>query len=123
MVITIVILSIIVVVLLFVVLTASHATQRLIREIKYQENIIEAKNEALSYYVEAYQEKFDELMDLKVAIATKKPVGRPKGSKNKVTKSKVTKPRVRFDGITLSSELAKEVAKFDKKKFNDKYGK
>jgi len=100
MVITIVILSIIVVILLFVVLTASHATQRLIREIKYQEDVIEAKNEALSYYVEAYQEKFDALMNLKVAIATKKPVGRPKGAKNKVTKPK-----------------------FDKKKFNDKYGK
>lgn len=100
MVITIVILSIIVVVLLFVVLAASHATQRLIREIKYQEDIIEAKNEALSYYVEAYQEKFDALMNLKVAIATKKPVGRPKGAKNKVTKPK-----------------------FDKQKFNDKYGK
>lgn len=100
MVVTIVILSIVVVVLLFVVFTASHATQRLIREIKYQENIIEAKNEALSYYVEAYQEKFDDLMNLKVAIATKKPVGRPKGAKNKVTKPK-----------------------FDKQKFNDKYGK
>lgn len=100
MVITIVILSIIVVILLFVVLTASHATQRLIREIKYQEDVIEAKNEALSYYVEAYQEKFDALMNLKVAIATKKPVGRPKGAKNKVTKPK-----------------------FDKQKFNDKYGK
>ena len=100
MVITIVILSIIVVILLFVVLTASHATQRLIREIKYQEDVIEAKNEALSYYVDAYQEKFDDLMNLKVAIATKKPVGRPKGAKNKVTKPK-----------------------FDKQKFNDKYGK
>lgn len=102
MVITIVILSIIVVILLFVVSAASHATQRLIREIKYQENIIEAKNEALSYYVEAYQEKFDELMDLtsKISAAKKKPVGRPKGAKNKVTKPK-----------------------FDKQKFNDKYGK
>ena len=100
MVITIVILSIVVVILLFVVLIASHATQRLIREIKYQEDVIEAKNEALKYYVDAYQEKFDDLMNLKVAIATKKPVGRPKGVKNKVQKPK-----------------------FDKVKFNEKYGK
>ena len=100
MVVTIVILSIVVVVLLFVVFTASHATQRLIREIKYQENIIEAKNEALSYYVEAYQEKSDELLKFKISAATKKPVGRPKGVKNKVQKPK-----------------------FDKVKFNEKYGK
>lgn len=100
MVVTIVILSIVVVVLLFVVLSASHATQRLIREIKYQEDIIEAKNDALSYYVEAYQKKLDELITLKISMNKKKPVGRPKGAKNKVTKPK-----------------------FDKQKFNDKYGK
>lgn len=104
---TIVILSIVVVVLLFVVFAASHATQRLIREIKYLEDILDAKNEALSYYVEAYQETFDELMDLTSKISApllasfrKRPVGRPKGSKNKVVKPK-----------------------FDKQKFNDKYGK
>lgn len=104
MVVTIVILSIVVVVLLFVVLIASHATQRLIREIKYQEDIIEAKNDALSGYLDAYQEQLDVTADLRHALHTlksnKKPVGRPKGSKNKVQKPK-----------------------FDKQKFNDKYGK
>ena len=73
---------------------------RLTDELKYQEQIIEAKNDALSYYLEAYQKKLDELISLKISIANKKPVGRPKGAKNKVTKPK-----------------------FDKKKFNDKYGK
>jgi len=101
---TIVILSIVVVVLLFVVLIASNATQRLIREIKYLEDILEAKNDALSGYLEAYQEQVDANADLRYALhafkSTKKPVGRPKGSKNKVVKPK-----------------------FDKQKFNDKYGK
>ena len=72
---------------------------RLSDEIKYQEDIIDAKNDALTYYVDAYQEKLDELLKFKISAATKKP-GRPKGSKNKVTKPK-----------------------FDKVKFNEKYGK
>ena len=70
------------------------------QEINYQENIIDAKNDALKYYVDAYQEKSDELLKFKISAATKKPVGRPKGVKNKVQKPK-----------------------FDKVKFNEKYGK
>ena len=73
---------------------------RMSEEIKYQEDIIDAKNDALTYYVDAYQKKLDELISLKISMGKKKPVGRPKGSKNKVQKPK-----------------------FDKQKFNDKYGK
>ena len=69
-------------------------------EIRYQEQIIDAKNDALKYYVDAYQDSLDELVKLRISTATKKPVGRPKGVKNKVQKPK-----------------------FDKVKFNDKYGK
>jgi type II secretory pathway pseudopilin PulG len=76
------------------------AVERLTDEVKYLENIIDAKNDALTYYVDAYQDSLDELVKLRISTATKKPVGRPKGSKNKVTKPK-----------------------FDKQKFNDKYGK
>ncbi len=73
--------------------------RRMSDEIKYQEDIIDAKNDALTYYVDAYQEKLDELLKFKISAATKKP-GRPKGSKNKVQRPK-----------------------FDKVKFNEKYGK
>ena len=76
------------------------AVERLTDEVNYLENIIDAKNDALTYYVDAYQDSLDELVKLRISTATKKPVGRPKGSKNKVTKPK-----------------------FDKQKFNDKYGK
>ena len=76
------------------------ALERLTDEVKYLEDIIEAKNDALTYYVDAYQAKLDELVSLKISMVKKKPVGRPKGAKNKVTKPK-----------------------FDKQKFNDKYGK
>ena len=100
MVIAITILSLLLAGATIIIVFGFKAVERLTDEVKYLEDIIEAKNEALSYYVEAYQEKFDALMNLKVAIATKKPVGRPKGAKNKVTKPK-----------------------FDKQKFNDKYGK
>ena len=76
------------------------AVERLTDEVKYLEDIIDAKNDALTYYVDAYQDSLDELVKLRISTAKKKPVGRPKGSKNKVTKPK-----------------------FDKVKFNDKYGK
>jgi len=72
---------------------------RLSSELDYQDNIIEAKNDALKYYVDAYQERLEELSTFRVSTP-KKPLGRPKGSKNKVTKPK-----------------------FDKVKFNEKYGK
>jgi hypothetical protein len=71
---------------------------RMSNEIKYQEDIIDAKNDALTYYVDAYQKKLDELSTFRVS--TPKKPGRPKGSKNKVTNPK-----------------------FDKVKFNEKYGK
>ena len=100
MVIAITVLSLIIACLLIVVVVASRATRKLIQEINYQEQIIEAKNDALTYYVDAYQEKSDELLKFKISAATKKPVGRPKGVKNKVQKPK-----------------------FDKVKFNEKYGK
>lgn len=80
------------------------ALERLTDEIRYQEHVIEAKNKALSYYVDAHQKEIEISFDLRHEINmlknAKKPVGRPKGSKNKVTKPK-----------------------FDKQKFNDKYGK
>ena len=76
------------------------AVERLTDEVKYLEDIIDAKNDALTYYVDAYQDSLDELVKLRISTATKKPVGRPKGVKNKVQKPK-----------------------FDKVKFNDKYGK
>ena len=100
MVIAITVLSLIIACLLIVVVVASKATRKLMQEINYQEQIIEAKNDALTYYVDAYQEKSDELLKFKISTATKKPVGRPKGVKNKVQKPK-----------------------FDKVKFNEKYGK
>ena len=100
MVIAITVLSLIIACLLIVVVVASRATRKLIQEINYQEDIIDAKNDALTYYVDAYQEKSDELLKFKISAATKKPVGRPKGVKNKVQKPK-----------------------FDKVKFNEKYGK
>ena len=76
------------------------AVERLTDEVKYLEDIIDAKNDALKYYVDAYQDSLDELVKLRISTAKKKPVGRPKGVKNKVQKPK-----------------------FDKVKFNDKYGK
>lgn len=100
MVIAITVLSLVIACLLIVVVVASRATRKLMQEINYQENIIDAKNDALKYYVDAYQEKADELLKFKISAATKKPVGRPKGVKNKVQKPK-----------------------FDKVKFNEKYGK
>ena len=100
MVIAITVLSLIIACLLIVVVVASRATRKLMQEINYQEDIIDAKNDALKYYVDAYQEKSDELLKFKISAATKKPVGRPKGVKNKVQKPK-----------------------FDKVKFNEKYGK
>jgi hypothetical protein len=76
-------------------------------EIKYQEDIIDAKNDVLKYYLEdhqemvdAYEEIVNELAALKSSIQKKKPVGRPKGSKNKVQKPK-----------------------FSQKEFDKKYGK
>lgn len=100
MVIAITVLSLLLAGATIIIVFGFKAVERLSDEVKYQEDIIEAKNNALLHYVEAYQEKYDQVIDLKASIAKKKPVGRPKGSKNKVTKPK-----------------------FDKKKFNDKYGK
>lgn len=100
MVITITILSLLLAGATIVFVFGFKAVERLTDEVKYLENIIDAKNDALLHYVDAYQEKYDEVMDLKASMNKKKPVGRPKGSKNKVAKPK-----------------------FDKQKFNDKYGK
>ena len=60
------------------------AVERLTDEVKYLEDIIDAKNDALKYYVDAYQDSLDELVKLRISTAKKKPVGRPKGVKNKV---------------------------------------
>jgi hypothetical protein len=100
MVIAITVLSLLLACMAIVVAFGLKVTSRMSDEIRYQEEIIDAKNEALSYYVDAYQEKLDELLKFKISAATKKPVGRPKGVKNKVQKPK-----------------------FDKVKFNEKYGK
>lgn len=81
-----------------------RVVRRMTEEIRYQEQIIDAKNDALKYYVDAHQKEIEISFDLRHEINmlknAKKPVGRPKGAKNKVTKPK-----------------------FDKQKFNDKYGK
>jgi hypothetical protein len=100
MVIAITILSLLLAGAAIIIVFGFKAVERLTDEVKYQENIIDAKNDALTYYLDAYQDSLDELVKLRISTATKKPVGRPKGSKNKVTKPK-----------------------FDKQKFNDKYGK
>ena len=104
MVIAITVLSLLLACMAVVVAFGLKVIGRMSDEIKYQEEIIEAKNDALSGYLEAYQEQLDVTADLRHALHTlksnKKPVGRPKGSKNKVTKPK-----------------------FDKVKFNEKYGK
>ena len=100
MVIAITILSLLLAGATIIIVFGFKAVERLTDEVKYQENIIDAKNDALTYYLDAYQDSLDELVKLRISTATKKPVGRPKGSKNKVTKPK-----------------------FDKQKFNDKYGK
>lgn len=100
MVIAITVLSLLLAGATIIIVFGFKAVERLTDEVKYLEDIIDAKNDALLHYVDAYQEKYDEVMDLKTSMIKKKPVGRPKGSKNKVTKPK-----------------------FDKKKFNDKYGK
>jgi hypothetical protein len=99
MVIAITVLSLLLACMAVVFVFAVRIVRRMSDEIKYQEEIIDAKNDALTYYVDAYQEKLDELLKFKISTATKKP-GRPKGSKNKVQKPK-----------------------FDKVKFNEKYGK
>lgn len=100
MVIAITVLSLLLAGATIIFLFGLKAINKLVDEVTYLEDIIEAKNDALLHYVDAYQQKYDEVMDLKASIAKKKPVGRPKGAKNKVTKPK-----------------------FDKQKFNDKYGK
>ena len=100
MVIAITILSLLLAGAAIIIVFGFKAVERLTDEVKYQENIIDAKNDALTYYLDAYQDSLDELVKLRISTAKKKPVGRPKGSKNKVTKPK-----------------------FDKQKFNDKYGK
>ena len=100
MVIAITILSLLLAGAAIIIVFGFKAVERLTDEVKYQENIIDAKNDALTYYLDAYQDSLDELVKLRISTAKKKPVGRPKGSKNKVTKPK-----------------------FDKVKFNEKYGK
>jgi hypothetical protein len=112
MVIAITVLSLLLAGATIIVVFGFKAVERLTDEIKYQEQIIEAKNDALKYYVDAYQEQLEKILDLRhelnmireanadsLRYAPKKP-GRPKGSKNKVQKPK-----------------------FDKVKFNEKYGK
>jgi len=99
MVTAITILSLLLVCMTIVFVFTLKVIRRLSNEIKYQEDIIDAKNDSLKYYLDSYQDVFDELMNLRISTANKKP-GRPKGSKNKVTKPK-----------------------FDKVKFNEKYGK
>jgi len=104
MVIAITVLSLLLACMAVVFAFAVRIVRRMSDEIKYQEEIIDAKNDALSGYLEAYQEQVDVAADLRHALNmlknAKKPVGRPKGSKNKVQKPK-----------------------FDKVKFNEKYGK
>jgi hypothetical protein len=100
MVIAITVLSLLLACMAVVVAFGLKVIGRMSDEIRYQEQIIDAKNDALKYYVDAYQDSLDELVKLRISTAKKKPVGRPKGSKNKVTKPK-----------------------FDKVKFNEKYGK
>ena len=113
MVIAITVLSLLLACMAVVFAFAVKIVRRMSDEIKYQEEIIDAKNDALSGYLEAYQEQLEKILDLRhelnmikeanadsLRYAPKKPVGRPKGSKNKVQKPK-----------------------FDKVKFNEKYGK
>jgi hypothetical protein len=112
MVIAITVLSLLLACMAVVFAFTVRIVRRMSDEIKYQEEIIDAKNDALSGYLEAYQEQLEKILDLRhelnmireanadsLRYAPKKR-GRPKGSKNKVTKPK-----------------------FDKVKFNEKYGK
>ncbi len=77
---------------------------KIMGRLKEAEETIEGKNEALRDAFEAIHIHNEKLWDvrheLNMAKNSKKPVGRPKGSKNKVQKPK-----------------------FDKIKFNEKYGK
>ena len=104
MVIAITILSLLLACATIVFVFGFKAVERLTDEVKYLENIIDAKNDALKYYVDAHQKEIEISFDLRNEINmlknAKKPVGRPKGVKNKVQKPK-----------------------FDKVKFNEKYGK
>ena len=104
MVIAITVLSLLLACMAVVVAFGLKVIGRMSDEIRYQEQIIDAKNDALKYYVDAHQKEIEISFDLRHEInmlrSNKKPVGRPKGSKNKVTKPK-----------------------FDKVKFNEKYGK
>jgi len=104
MVIAITVLSLLLACMTIVFAFVLKVIRRMSDEIKYQEDIIDAKNDALSGYLEAYQEQLDVTADLRHDLnmlkINKKPVGRPKGSKNKVTKPK-----------------------FSQKEFDKKYGK
>ena len=104
MVTAITVLSLLLACMAVVVVFGFKAVERLTDEVKYLEDIIDAKNDALKYYVDAHQKEIEISFDLRHEINmlknAKKPLGRPKGSKNKVTKPK-----------------------FDKVKFNEKYGK
>lgn len=104
MVIAITVLSLLLACMAVVFAFVVRVVRRMTEEIRYQEQIIDAKNDALKYYVDAHQKEIEISFDLRHEINmlknAKKPVGRPKGSKNKVTKPK-----------------------FDKVKFNEKYGK
>jgi hypothetical protein len=77
---------------------------KIMGRLKEAEETIEDKNDALRDAFEAIHIHNEKLWDARHELARlkvdKKPVGRPKGSKNKVTKPK-----------------------FDKVKFNEKYGK
>jgi hypothetical protein len=79
-------------------------SMKIVGRLKEAEETIEDKNDALRDAFEAihiHNEKlWDARHELNMLKINKKPVGRPKGSKNKVQKPK-----------------------FDKVKFNEKYGK
>jgi hypothetical protein len=112
---------------------AVRIVRKMSDEIKYQEDIIEAKNDALKYYVDAYQEQLEKILDLRhelnmireanadsLRYAPKKR-GRPKGSKNKVTKAVYKYAAVPDKVKTVKNKVTKP--KFDKVKFEEKYGK
>jgi predicted PurR-regulated permease PerM len=100
MVIAITVLSLLLACMTIVFAFVLKVIRRMSNEIKYQEDIIDAKNDSLKYYLDSYQDVFDELMKLRISTANKRSPGRPKGSKNKVTKPK-----------------------FSQKEFDKKYGK
>jgi hypothetical protein len=125
MVIAITVLSLLLACMAVVFAFAVRIIRRMSDEIKYQEQIIDAKNDALKYYVDAHQKEIEISFDLRHEINmlknAKKPVGRPKGSKNKVTKAVYKYVAVPDKVKTVKNKVTKP--KFDKVKFEEKYGK